>query len=464
MSTETQIRAKSSAMDLTNGPVARTLFMFSLPFMLSTLLQTLYSTVDTIVVGQYLGSAGLSGVSNGSQLMQMIYMFCIGFANASQVLIAQYTGAKLSDRVQKVIGTLFYFTIFLTLFIGVICLIFAGTFVRWLDTPEEAFSYAESYIMICGGGLIFTGFYNMFSAILRGVGDSRHPLIFVVIASCINLVLDVVFIALFRWGVAGAAWATIIGQACSVVFSFVYLTKHSDKVGLEFVVTKLRFSAETCVSMLKIGIPMAIQSCAISLSFLFVGHQVNGLGVNVSAAFGVASKVRNIPGILTQGLSLGCSSMDGQNLGARKLDRVSNTVKWGIIISTIINVAFGIVFLAIPEYCFRMFTQDEAVLAYASMAMLTLVIELPARFVMPSCNALIQAQGFVSFSFITAMVDAFIGRIFFCWLLGTAMGMGAFGMFLGYTLATYLTAIPCFVYYITGLWKKREAKKSLTKA
>lgn len=316
--------------------------------------------------------------------------------------------------------------------------------------------------MICGGGLLATGFYNMFSAMLRGIGDSRHPLIFVIIASGINLILDVVFISWFKWGVAGAAWATVIGQLCSVIFSFVYLERNPYKTGIEFKVRDLRFYGETFKSMMKIGIPMAVQSCAIQVSMLFVSAQINTLGVEVTAAFGVCSKVRNIPGILTQGLGLGCSSMTGQNLGAKKLDRVSKTVKWGIIISSIINTLFAIFFMLCPVLCFRMFTQDEAVLAYASMAMLTIVIEVPARFVMPPCNSLIQAQGFVSFSFITAITDAFLGRILFCWLLGTVFHMGAFGMLLGFSLATYVTAVPCFIYYISGWWKKREAKKALT--
>lgn len=448
---------KSAAMNLTEGPIAKTLIIFSMPFMLSTLLQTLYSTVDTVVVGQYLGSAGLSAVSNGSQLMQMVYMLCIGFINAGQVLISQYKGANDRKGLQNVVGTLFVISLSLSVILAIFCIVFSKGLLNLMATPNEAYDYAKSYIVICGAGLIFTCFYNMFSAILRGMGDSKHPLLFVFIASVINLILDVLFITKFHWGVRGAAFATIIGQACSVIFSFIYLSKNSERIGFSFKIKELKYKQMTAKKMMKIGIPMAVQSAAIQVSFLFVSRLVNELGVSVSAALGVAQKLRNIPGILTQGLSLGCSSMLGQNLGAGKNDRVSKTVKYGIAISTVINVFFGVIFLLFPVNCFRLFTQDETVLVYATMCMLTLVIELPARFFMPACNSLINAQGFAKLSMAIAFVDAFVGRVFLSWLLGKAMGLGAFGFFMGYTLATYLTSIPGVIYYATGLWKKRAS-------
>ena len=443
-------------MDLTEGPVAKTLILFSLPFMVSTLLQTLYSTVDTIVVGQYLGSAGLSGVSNGSQLMQLIYMMVIGFSSAGQVLIAQSKGAGDIDRINKSVGTLFYYVLGISLVLGAICVVFSEQLLTLLNTPAEAFYYAKDYIVICGWGMIFTGFYNMFSSILRGMGDSRHPLIFVAIASGINLILDVVFIAWFQWGVAGAAYATIIGQAISVLFCFYYLTGHAEEIGFRFRVKELRFDGRSGKEMVVLGIPMMLQSAAIHFSVLFVNALVNVLGVDVSAAFGVSSKLRNLPGILTQGMSMGCVSMIGQNLGAGRKDRVASTINWGIGICAIICAAFGIIFLGLPTICFRLFTQDEAVLAFAGMTMFTLACEMPAKSVMSACNALINAQGFVKFSLVIAFIDAFAGRVFLSWLLGIFFNLGAFGFFMGFTLATYLTAIPALIYYLSGLWKKRE--------
>ena len=446
----------SVTMDLLHEPVGSTLLRFSLPFMLSTLLQTLYSTTDTVIVGQYLGSAGLSAVSNGSQLMQLLYMLCIGFSAAGQVLIAQAEGAGAHDKTKRVIGTLFVLELILSLVIGAACVLFSRQLLTLLKTPEEALTQARYYTAICGTGMIFTGLYNMLSAVLRGMGDSRHPLLFVFIASLCNVVLDIVFITVFDWNVAGTALATVIGQAVSVVFSFFFLKKHAQQLRFGTDLKALAPDRATAGKLLKLGVPIAIQGGAVQFSFLFVNRMVNSLGLTVSAAFGVAQKLRNLPGILTQGLQMGAASIMGQNWGAQKLDRVSSTVKWCILFSTLICISFGLVFYFFPELCFRAFTQDETVLAFAGLCMFSLVVELPAKCFMTGCGFLVNAQGFVQFSFIMAFVDAFAGRILFCWLLGTVMNMGALGFFLGYSAGTYLTAIPQLIYYVSGLWKRRN--------
>lgn len=453
--------ATNDSTDLTTGPVARTLVSFSLPFMVGTLLQTLYSTVDTAVVGQYLGSAGLSAVSGGSQIMQVVYMLCIGFINAGQVLIAQFVGARRDADVRKVVGTLLPVTLGISILLGLLCVVSCDLLLDLMNTPPEAMGYARDYVVISGWGMVLTGLYNMLSAIYRGVGDSRHPLLFVAIASVINVVLDIVFVAVFEWGVAGTAWATLIGQACSVALGLLHITRRIGRHHPPARLEEPRLDPATAASLARIGLPMALQSCAIQLSFFFVSSQVNTLGVAVSAAFGVSVKIRNIPTVLTQGLALGGSSMDGQNLGAKKYDRVRETTRCGIAICTVISIVFGVLFVAAPEACFRVFTQDPEVLALAPMAMFTLAVSMPTRCVMSACEALIEAQGFASFLLVISLIDAFAGRVFFCWLFGTALGMGAFGMFLGYNLATYLTAIPVFAYYASGLWLRREQRTSL---
>lgn len=444
-------------MDLLHGPVAETLILFSFPFMLSTLLQTLYATTDTIVVGQCLGSVGLSAVSNGSQLMQMLYMVCVGFSTAGQILIAQAHGAGNRQKVQRVVGTVCVLQMILSAILGGFCLLFADPLLTALNTPADAYIQARYYIVICSWGILFTGLYNLFSAILRGMGDSRHPLLFVVIASVLNIVLDLLFIVVFGWNVAGAALATVIGQAVSVLFSIWFLYRNAARLQLSFTPRDLIPHPPTAAQIIKIGIPLAFQSAAVQFSFLFVSHMVNALGVFASAAFGVAQKLRSIPGILTQGLGLGASSIIGQNLGAGQNDRVDSTVKWCLVFTTLINLVFGLLFWAAPVLCFRLFTQDAAVLAYAGVCIFALIVELPGKCAMPACNALVNAQGFVEFSMIVALLDAFAGRVLFCWLFGIVLNMGAAGFFLGYSAGTYLTAIPVFIYYLSGWWKRRTA-------
>lgn len=443
-------------MDLVHGSVGRTLFFFSLPFMLSTLLQTLYSTVDTIIVGQFLGSEGLSAVANGTQLMQMAYMICIGFSSAGQVLIAQAKGAGEYDKLQKIVGTLFLLETILSFVVGGACLIFVEPLLTVLKTPTEAYAQARYYIIICSIGILFTGLYNMFSAVLRGMGDSRHPLIFVTIATGANIVLDLIFVAGFHWNVAGAAFATILGQAASVVFSIDYLRKHSREYRLDFSLRELKLVPSIAKKIVSLGIPMAVSGAAIQVSFLFVSGMVNRLGVDTSAAFGVTQKIRSIPGFMAQGFGQGATSMIGQNLGAGKTERVNKSVRWCIFFTSVVYAAFGILYLSVPEFLYRIYTQDGAVLAFAKMTLVILAIELPASCVMQGCQALINAQGFVRLSMTVAFLDAFAGRVFLCWLCGYALHLGAAGFFLGNALGTYVTAVLVFGYYASGLWKRRE--------
>ena len=456
MSFKKETGASAPVMDLVHGPVGKTLLLFSFPFMLSTLLQTLYSTVDTIIVGQFLGSAGLSAVANGTQLMQMAYMLCIGFSNAGQVLIAQAKGAEQYGRMQSIIGTLFALETGLSFLVGTICLVFVNPILQLLKTPPEAMVQARYYIVICSIGIIFTGLYTMFSAVLRGMGDSKHPLLFVVIATGINVVLDLLFVAVFHWNVAGAALATILGQAVSVVCSFLYLAFNSGRYGISFSLRKLQVKKEIGRRIFGIGLPMALSGAAIQVSFLFVSGMVNRMGVDTSAAFGVTQKIRSIPGFMAQGFGQGATSMIGQNLGADRKDRAGQTVRWCTVFCACVYGLFGILYLTVPQLLYRMYTQDPAVLSFARMTLTILVLEIPASCFMQGSQALINAQGFVKLSLAVAVLDAIAGKIFLCWLCGYALHLGSCGLFLGNALGTYVTSVIVFGYYISGIWKKRE--------
>ncbi|MGN0777141.1 MAG: MATE family efflux transporter [Candidatus Ventricola sp.] len=447
---------KNAMQDLTVGAVGRTLIVFSVPFVLSTLLQTMYSTVDTIVVGQVVGSAGLSAVSVGSQIMNLMNMIVIGFATAGQILLAQAKGAGKEAQIQRIIGTLVFMMAAISVLLGLICLSASSLLLRMMQAPPEASAAARAYVMICGAGMIFTGFYNMFSAILRGLGDSRHPLVFVAIASLINLTMDLILIAGLRMGAVGAAIGTVIGQAASVLFSVLYLNRHRREMGFSLSPSVLHYDAQSAGMMVRLGLPMALQSGAVQISFLFVGSMVNSYGLVASAALGVSQKLREVPHVVTNAIGMGAASMIGQNLGARKLDRVKETVWVGIKLCLCVNAVFFICFILAPRACFGVFTQDADVLGYAAICALTLALELPGKALMPTCNALVNAQGFVVFKMTLALVDAFVGRVLCSYLLGSVMGLGVIGFFFGYTLATYLTAIPVFLYFLWGKWEKRE--------
>jgi putative MATE family efflux protein len=220
--------------DFTKGNIAKQLLIFSLPFMASNALQVLYSTIDMIVVGACVGTYGLSAVSQSSQIINFATMVCLGFSNAGQVLLGQAFGAAKRKEMNDIIGTLFVFICIVGIFFTSIILIGQNLILNLINMPSESFEMAREYMVICAGGFVFTAGYNLVSAVLRGMGDSKRPFIFIGIASVVNLVLDILFTAVLGWGVAGAAWATIIGQAVSFVFSIFYLVKQKEKFGFDF--------------------------------------------------------------------------------------------------------------------------------------------------------------------------------------------------------------------------------------
>ena len=206
---------KQLSKDFTKGNIAKQLFWFTLPFMASNGMQVLYSTIDMIVVGKYVGTAGLSAVSQSSQILNFATMVCLGFSNAGQVLVAQALGAGKRKEMNVIIGTLFRLILLIGLILSVFILVGRSWIAEIMNIPSESYTMVIDYLTICGAGLIFTAGYNMVSAVLRGMGDSKRPFLFIGIATVVNLVLDLLFTGKLGWGVAGAAWATIIGQAVS---------------------------------------------------------------------------------------------------------------------------------------------------------------------------------------------------------------------------------------------------------
>ena len=456
--------------DLTKGNVTKQLISFSMPFMLSNALQAVYSTVDMLVVGNVVGETGLSAVNNASMLVMLLTTMCIGFANSGQVLIAQMTGAGRKRDVNFAIGTLFTAMTIIAVVMSVLSVVFCNPLLSLLNVQEGAYEEARDYMIICGGGMIFTAGYNMVSAVLRGMGDGKRPLVFIAIASVVNVVLDIVFVKYLGWSVAGAAWATIIGQAVSFIISMIYLYRRREAFGFDFKAASFKIKKNLLSIMVKLGVPFAIQMSAINISMLFVNGLINTYGgLSCSAAFGVSTKVQQIPDILTRSIGMASGAMIGQNLAAGEIDRSKKVVHTGIYICSAIYIIAALIMLPMPTQIFGIFTDEANVLKYAWYCVLCAVIAYPAHSFMSSTNAFVQGIGDAKFALIVALMDGVVARISLSWIMGVwlgtplfgeMLGMGdmgpAFGFFLGYNLATYVTAIPNTVYFFRENWRKRK--------
>ena len=451
-----QATKKSLSKDFTQGSIPKQLLWFTLPFMASNALQVLYSTIDMIIVGAYVGTPGLSAVSQSSQILNFATMVCLGFSNAGQVLISQALGAGKRKEMNRIIGTLFSLIMILALVLSAIILGARTWILNTMNIPAESYAYSMDYLVICGAGLVFTAGYNLVSAVLRGMGDSKRPFLFIGIASFVNLVLDILFTGVFKWEVAGAAWATIIGQAVSFLFSLFYLYKNRAAFGFDFRKESFRISKQYTKLIASLGTPMAIQSGCINLSMLFVNSMINNVGVVASATFGVGVRIDDIVNKISQGIQFAAMPMISQNIAAKQQKRSVQVVHWAWIFSASLTVFFMTAYILFGKQLFMVFSDDVLVHEMSDTFIRAILWMFPALAVMRGSSAFIQGIGNAKLSMVLALLDGVVLRIGLSWLFGIALGWGFFGFVLGYGLAAYGCAIPGMIYFLSGVWKKRR--------
>ena len=447
---------KTLRKDFTQGNIARQLLLFALPFMASNAMQVLYSTIDMIIVGEFVGTYGLSAVSQSSQIVNFATMVCLGFSNAGQVLISQALGAGKKKEMNDIMGTLFGFVPALSLVLSAIILIFRHPILQVMNIPDEAYDMAMDYLVICAVGLIFTAGYNMVSAVLRGMGDAKRPFLFIGIASGVNLVLDLVFTGWWGWGVAGAAWATIIGQAVSFIFSIFYLYRRREAFGFDFKKESFMPNFKYVGMIVKQGTPMAIQSGFINLSMLTVNALINDISVEASATFGVGVRIDDIVNKISQGIQYAAMPMVSQNIGAGQQDRAKKVVHWAWMYSAALTVFFMVLYVCFGKQLFMVFSDDPVVHEMSSTFISAILWMFPAFAVMRGSGAFVQGLGHAKLSMALALLDGVVLRIGLSWLFGIGLGWGFYGFVLGYGLAPYGYAIPSLIYFLSGIWKKRK--------
>ena len=447
---------KSLSKDFTQGNISRQLLLFAIPFMASNALQVLYSTIDMIIVGEFVGTPGLSAVSQSSQIVNFATMVCLGFSNAGQVLLAQALGAKKKKEMNDIIGTLFTFIAAVAIVFTVAMLIAQTWILNVMKIPSESYEMARDYLVISSIGLIFTAGYNMVSAVLRGMGDAKRPFLFIGIASAVNLVLDIVFTGMLGWKVAGAAWATIIGQAVSFIFSLFYLFRKKEHFGFDFKLKSFIPKLKYVGMIASLGTPMAIQSGFINLSMLVVNAMINEIGVVASATFGVGVRIDDIVNKISQGIQYAAVPMISQNIGAGKQERAKKVVYVSLIYSGILTVFFMILYVTLGKQLFMIFSDDTLVHGMSGEFIKAILWMFPAFSLMRGSGAFVQGIGNAKLSMVLALLDGVVLRIGLSWFFGIFLGLGFYGFVLGYGLAPYGYAIPSMIYFLAGKWQKRK--------
>ena len=440
--------------DLTSGSVTKQILIFAMPLFAANALQAIYNLVDMIVVGQVMGGVGMSAVSVGGDVLHLLTFLAMGFSSAGQVLIAQYVGANKHHMISKMIGTMFTFLLSISIVISVGCYLFRYQILNALNTPAESYGYTMDYMVICIFGLLFIYGYNIVSAILRGMGDSRRPFIFIAIAAIMNTLLDIFFVAFCDMEVAGAALATVIGQGVSFIASIIYLYKKKENFGFDFKRNSFRISKDALKPLLALGIPMAIQSAAINISKIVLTAWINAEGVIYSALAGIYNKSALMMGVVSNSFTTAGSSMTGQSIGAQKYDRVPKILQVVLSIGLAISAVASLVLFCFPDAICAMFTSDQEVLTMASLVVMPIILNFFGCATRSGAFSLINGSGNSTLNLLVAFIDGMIGRIGLAALFGFSLGWRSTGFWYGDAVAGFAPFLIGAVFFLTGKWKK----------
>lgn len=350
---------KSDKADFTQGSILKKLVAFMMPVLGALILQAAYGAVDLLVVGRFGSTSGLSAVSTGSQVLNLVTFVVVQFAMGITVLIARYLGEKKPEKIGAVIGggAIVFTIISVVLFIVMVC--FAHPISILMQAPEEAVDLTASYVCICGGGIFFIVAYNLLSAIFRGLGDSKSPLLFVLVACIVNVIGDLALVAGLHMDAAGAAIATVSAQALSVVFAVVLLIKKE----LPFSIARKDFRLNPqCKKFLKIGLPLALQEFLTQVSFLALCAFVNRLGLEASSGYGVACKIVNFAMLVPSALMQSMASFVSQNIGAGKKKRAKKSMFTGIGVGLVVGCLVFALVIFKGDMLAGFFSTDAAVI------------------------------------------------------------------------------------------------------
>ena len=442
--------------DMTTGKVVPLLLRFAFPLFVSNALQAVYNLVDMVVVGNCIGKAGMSAVSIGGDLLHLLTFVAMGFCSAGQVIIARAVGAQRPEDIRKTIGTMFTFLLSAAAAIALVCYLLRSSLLSWLNTPAAAREYAMDYLVTCVCGLVFIYGYNIVSAILRGMGDSKRPFLFIAVAAILNMILDVLFVKYFRMEVFGAALATVIGQGVSFLASLVYLYRRRESFGFDFQPASFRVDGPAFRRLLALGVPMAIQAAAVNLSKIVLMSWINLFDVTYSALAGIFNKLNTMCGVISQSFTTAGSTMVGQNLGAKKYKRVNETLLTILLIGLGFAALFMAVMLLWPEGVYGMFTPDPDVLSVAAVLTLPVIFNFFGAGTRSVAFSLINGSGRAKLNLAVAIIDGMISRIGLAALFGFALGWDCFGFWMGDALAGFMPLCIGGAFYLSGRWKSRE--------
>ena len=445
----------ASINNFTEGKIAGPLVRFTIPLLLAFCLQSLYGAVDLMVVGQFGVPADVSAVSTGSQMMQMVLVVVAGLSMGATILLGQAVGAGRSKESGSLIGTSITFFIGLALILTALMLLVTVPFTRLMQAPKEAFDKTVTYVRICSVGTLFITAYNVIGSIFRGIGDSRTPLFTVAVATVVNIIGDLVLVAVFHMAAAGAAIATVAAQGVSVVLSLLLVRRQG--LPFSFDKTDVRLDKRHALDIVKLGMPIALQDGLVSISFLVIAAIVNSLGVMVSAGVGVAERVCGFIMLVPSAFSQALSTFVAQNTGANKPQRAMRGTIIAMGISFAIDAVIAYFSFFHGDLLAAIFTSDKQLIAYAweylkAYAIDTLLVSFMFCFI-----GYFTGVGRTTFCMIQGLICAFLVRVPVSWLMSRRVPVSLFHIGLA-TPSSSLAGILLCVGFLLFIRNKEQNK------
>ena len=442
---------ENAVSDFTEGRITGKLVRFMLPILGSLILQAAYGAVDVLMVGWFGTTEGLSGVSTGSSIINLVTFVITGLATGITVLLGNYIGSRNTEKAGKTVGAAILFFLITGIILTVLLIVLAEPVAVLMKAPPEALGNTVSYVRICGAGLFFIIAYNIISCILRGIGNSRLPLIFVAIACIVNIIGDYTLIAIFHMDEAGAALATVGAQAVSVILSLMILRK--QKLPFTLRVKDIRPCREL-LSFLKIGSPIALQELMTQISFLALIAFINNIGLEASGGYGVANKIVTFVMLIPSSLMQSLSSFIAQNVGAGKEERARRTMYTGICMGALVGIVMFLLAFFKGEAVSNIFASDPGVIMRSAQYLMGFAPEAVVTSILFSFMGYFSGHGKTLFVMIQSMMQTFMVRLPVAYIMSIQPEPSLTMIGLAAPLATVFGIIINLVYY---LWNRKKA-------
>ena len=443
--------------DFTSGSITKKLIGFMLPILAALILQSMYSAIDLLIVGRFGSSDGISGVSTGASILQLFTFTVVALTTGVTVLIGQYLGTGEPNKIGRLLGNAVCFFLVLSAVLSLVLIVLARPIAILMQAPEEALDATTLYIRICGAGFVFVVFYNFISCIFRGLGNSRLPLLFVAIACVANILGDLFFVAVLKLNVAGAALATIISQAISVVISLLVIRKQS----LPFRLTKkdLTFGLEVS-HFLKIGAPLALQEILTNVTFLAICAFVNKLGLEASSGYGVSQRIVGFVMLIPASIIQSMSSFVAQNVGAGNEARAKKAMRTGMIIGIIIGIPVAIITFLHGDIPASIFTENPEDIKRAAEFLRGFAPEAIITSILFSFLGYFNGHSKSTFVMVQGLIQSFMIRLPFSYIMSIRPNASLTYIGQAAPLATLIGIVMCIIYFsIINSKQKRKLSK-----